>query len=173
MKARYISMAWTPPLIRQTVRISRHSRYWFRKTTRHTQAQMLGRWAELDRGSRRLPERMQLSCGDQAAGAWWCPGPAEASWRENKTPHIDRPSYLGQNGSGKSEVESGRACRGQGSREQQTEAVWGLRATAGVVGEMVQGQVTLLDWIGLDWACTASGSLQLLDFSPAKQRADR
>jgi hypothetical protein len=49
-------------------------------------------------GSRCLPERMQLSCGDQAAGAraWW-PGPAEASWRRvDKTPHIERPSYLGQ-----------------------------------------------------------------------------
>lgn len=64
-------------------------------------------------------------------------------------------------------------AEGKGVESSKTEAVWGLRATAGVVGEMVQGQVTLLDWIGLDWACTASGSLQLLDFSPAKQRADR
>jgi hypothetical protein len=42
----------------------------------------------------------------------------------------------------------------------------GLRARAGV--NMVQGQVTLLNWTGLDWACAASASLQLHDFSPAK-----
>jgi len=111
-------MAWTSRLVRQVdrhARISRHSRYWVRKATRHTQAQILERRAELESGSRCLPEPMQLSSGDQAAGArvaWTlCPGPAETCcWRKNKTPHIERPSYLGQSNPGFSEVESGRTC---------------------------------------------------------------